>query len=116
MMLRVAGCDGCGRGCGGQWLASGEPMGGCAGRHPDRRRWGSVAGGGEACGGEAKNGGAFCFKDTFFVSGSTHTPFTVSETVRNLAAKALIAAARPLAGTISAGSLAAKALIAAARA
>ena len=37
-------------------------------------------------------------------------------TVRNLAAKALIAAARPLAGTISAGSLAAKALIAAARA
>ena len=37
-------------------------------------------------------------------------------TVRNLAAKALIAAARPLAGTISSGSLAAKALIAAARA
>ncbi len=35
---------------------------------------------------------------------------------RNLAAKALIAAARPQAGTISAGSLAAKALIAAARA
>ena len=38
------------------------------------------------------------------------------QTVRNLAAKALIASARPLAGTLSAGSLAAKALIAAARA
>ena len=35
---------------------------------------------------------------------------------RSLAAKALIAAVRPLAGTLSAGSLAAKALIAAARA
>jgi hypothetical protein len=34
-----------------------------------------------------KNGsGAFCFKvlDTFFVSGRTHSPFTVSQTVRNL--------------------------------
>ncbi len=51
----------------------------------------------------------FCFRiDAFAV--------TVSETVRNLAAKALIAAARPLAGTMPAGSLAAKALIAAARA
>jgi hypothetical protein len=35
---------------------------------------------------------------------------------RSLAAKSLIAAVRPLAGTLSAGSLAAKALIAAARA
>ena len=35
---------------------------------------------------------------------------------RSLALKALIAAVRPLAGTLSAGSLAAKALIAAARA
>ena len=51
----------------------------------------------------------FCFKQT------------IADPVRrdralSIAAKARIAAARPLAGTLSAGSLAAKALIAAARA
>ena len=39
---------------------------------------------------------------------------TYARSLASLAAKALIAAARPLAGTLSAGSIAAKALIAAA--
>ena len=52
----------------------------------------------------------FLFQDPRIQSFAGHR-----QTVRNLAAKALIASARPLAGTLSAGSLAAKALIAAAR-
>ena len=58
----------------------------------------------------------------FFVSFGLHFLFQDPRTRRSQSdrqkstAKALIASARPLAGTLSAGSLAAKALIAAARA
>ena len=58
----------------------------------------------------------------FFVSFGFNFLFKARQTAfadpsaRKLAAKSLIAAARPLAGALSAGSLAAKALIAAARA
>ena len=45
-----------------------------------------------------------------------HSPIHARPSARKLAAKSLIAAVRPLAGTLSAGSLAANALIAAARA
>ena len=66
---------------------------------------------------------SFCFKVWFhvFVFKNLGSPDTSLSSIhrpsaRSLASKALIAAARPLAGTLSAGSLAAKALIAAARA
>ena len=55
--------------------------------------------------------------DTFFVSSQTnHRRSVRRDRALSIAEKARIAAARPLAGTLSAGSLAAKALIAAARA
>ena len=65
---------------------------------------------------EKNRSGAFVV--TFFLFQAKQT---IADPVRrdralSIAAKARIAAARPLAGTLSAGSLAAKALIAAARA
>ena len=64
---------------------------------------------------EKNRSGAFVV--TFFVSSqTTHRRSRSPDRALSIAAKARIAAARPLAGTLSAGSLAAKALIAAARA